>query len=189
MLKRMACLNPLNKIGRVVADPPVESLPNQELLALCDATLDAAGQEELSALLADLREGTLATSQRARLEELMAGYRRGLVLKARALTAAGRPDVGLSGLQSSKLLRRKIRQRRVRPLDVLEPQRRIESVQDDLGRQFDQRPIDRGGVLAGNQHGCPFVAHLSNDPDKSLHQIAILDVLMGFVSSVVKFSS
>ena len=75
-------------IGRVVADPPVESLPDGELLALCDATLDAARQEELSALLSDLREGTLATSQRARLEEFMAGYRRGLVLKARALSEA-----------------------------------------------------------------------------------------------------
>ena len=75
-------------IGRVVADPPVESLPDGELLALCDATLDAARQEEFSALLADLREDSLATSQRARLEELMAGYRRGLVLKARALSAA-----------------------------------------------------------------------------------------------------
>jgi hypothetical protein len=75
-------------IGRAVADPPVESLPDGDLLALCDATLDAARQEELSSLLADLREGTLATLQRARLEELMAGYRRGLVLKARALTEA-----------------------------------------------------------------------------------------------------
>jgi hypothetical protein len=27
-------------IGRMVADPPVESLPDGELLALCDATLD-----------------------------------------------------------------------------------------------------------------------------------------------------
>jgi hypothetical protein len=75
-------------ISRMVADPPVESLPDGELLALCDATLDAVRQEELSALLAELREGTLATSQRARLEELMAGYRRGLVLKARALSEA-----------------------------------------------------------------------------------------------------
>ncbi len=75
-------------ISRMVADPPVESLPDGELLALCDATLDTARQEELSALLADLREDTLAASQRARLEELMAGYRRGLVLKARALTEA-----------------------------------------------------------------------------------------------------
>ena len=75
-------------IGRAVADPPLGSLPDGELLALCDATLDAPRQEELSALLAELREGTLATSQRARLEELMAEYRRGLVLKARALTGA-----------------------------------------------------------------------------------------------------
>jgi hypothetical protein len=75
-------------IGRAVADPPVESLPDAELLALCDATLDAARQEELSTSLADLREGTLGASQRARLEELMAEYRRGLVLKARALREA-----------------------------------------------------------------------------------------------------
>ena len=50
-------------IGRAVADPPLGSLPDGELLALCDATLDAPRQEELSALLAELREGTLATSQ------------------------------------------------------------------------------------------------------------------------------
>ncbi len=75
-------------IGRAVADPPVEFLPDGELLAFCDATLDGVRQEELSVLLADLREGTLAISQRVRLEELMAGYRRGLVLKARALSEA-----------------------------------------------------------------------------------------------------
>ena len=48
-------------IGRAVADPPVEFLPDGELLAFCDATLDGVRQEELSVLLADLREGTLAT--------------------------------------------------------------------------------------------------------------------------------
>ena len=78
----------LEWIDRAVADPPVESLPDAELLALCDANLDAASQEELSTLLADLREGTLAASQQSRLEILMAGYRRGLVLKARALREA-----------------------------------------------------------------------------------------------------
>ena len=75
-------------IGRAVTDPPVESLPDSEVLALCDAAWDAARQEELSASLADLREGALAVSQRARLDELMAGYRRGLVLKARAWAEA-----------------------------------------------------------------------------------------------------
>jgi hypothetical protein len=75
-------------IGRAVADPPVESLPDGELLALCDATLNTAEQEDLSNLLTSLREGILAASERARLEQLMAGYRRGLVRKARALTEA-----------------------------------------------------------------------------------------------------
>ena len=75
-------------IGRGVACPQVEFLPDGELLAFCDATLDGVRQEEMSVLLADLREGTLAIWQRIRLEELMAGYRRGLVLKARALSEA-----------------------------------------------------------------------------------------------------
>jgi hypothetical protein len=78
----------LDWIGRAVADPPVESLGDAELLALCDANLDPASQAELSSLLADLREGTLAASQQARLDQLMTGYRRGLVLKARALREA-----------------------------------------------------------------------------------------------------
>jgi hypothetical protein len=75
-------------IGRAVAEPPVESLSDGELLALCDAVLDAAEQEELSRLLTALREGTLVGPEQARLEQLMGGYRRGLVLKARALREA-----------------------------------------------------------------------------------------------------
>jgi len=78
----------LEWIGRAVENPPVESLPDSELLALCDAKLDAAPQAELSTLLTDHREGALAASQQARLDELMAVYRRGLVLKARALKEA-----------------------------------------------------------------------------------------------------
>ncbi len=88
----------LEWIGRAVADPPVESLPDAELLALCDANLEAGPQAELSELLEDLREGTLAASQQSRLDDLMAGYRRGLVLKARALREAVsrglRPELG-----------------------------------------------------------------------------------------------
>jgi hypothetical protein len=38
----------------------------------------------LSDLLAEAREDTLNTARRARLDDLMAGYRRGLVLKSRA---------------------------------------------------------------------------------------------------------
>ncbi len=55
---------------------------------LCDATIEASAQEELSGLLADAREGVLDAAGRARLDGLMADYRRGLVLKARAWNEA-----------------------------------------------------------------------------------------------------
>ena len=75
-------------IGRAVDNPPVESLPDAELIVLCDSELDDATQMELSALLDELREGTIPASVQPRLDELMSDYRRGLVLKARALKEA-----------------------------------------------------------------------------------------------------
>jgi hypothetical protein len=71
-------------IRRAVTEPEVEALPDDEVLRLCEATLDPGDQEELGGLLADSREGCLVATGQARLEELMADYRRGLVLKARA---------------------------------------------------------------------------------------------------------
>jgi predicted transcriptional regulator len=71
-------------ISQVISEPDVEALPDDELLRLCDATLEAGEQEELSGRLAEAREGTLDVAGRARLDDLMAHYRRGLVLKARA---------------------------------------------------------------------------------------------------------
>jgi hypothetical protein len=71
-------------ISQAVSEWDVESLPNDELLKLCDATLGADEQEELSNGLADARDGLLDAAGRARLDVLMARYRRGLVLKARA---------------------------------------------------------------------------------------------------------
>jgi hypothetical protein len=75
-------------IGRTVANPPLESLSDARLLDLCDAALDSAQQEELSDLLAGMREGQLSETEQSRLEQLMAVYRRGLVLKAKALKEA-----------------------------------------------------------------------------------------------------
>ena len=75
-------------IERAVADPPVESLPDAELLALCDSQLSAAEQEELSELLALNRESKLGPADRPRLDRLLAAYRRGLVVKGRALKEA-----------------------------------------------------------------------------------------------------
>ena len=71
-------------ISQAVTEPAIESLPNAEVLALCDAALDAAQQDQLSALLARLREGELSDADRPRLDQLMATYRRGLIAKARA---------------------------------------------------------------------------------------------------------
>lgn len=75
-------------IGRGVADAPVETLPDAEVLALCDSRLPDADQAELSHLLAGNREGTLAPADRGRLDALLGAYRRGLVLKARAVKEA-----------------------------------------------------------------------------------------------------
>lgn len=77
-------------LRRAVEDPAVESLPDESLLALCDAALGAADQEHLSTLLAGHREGTLSVEETARLDRLMADYRRGLVMKARAVNEAVR---------------------------------------------------------------------------------------------------
>ena len=67
-----------------VAEPEVKTLSDAELLRLCDSTMEAEDQQELSDRLADAREGRLDEAGRTRLDELMAHYRRGLVLKARA---------------------------------------------------------------------------------------------------------
>jgi hypothetical protein len=78
----------LDWIRQAIAEPEVESLSDEDVLRLCDLTLDDARQEELSDLLAMVRQDGLATTDRERLDHLMAAYRRGLVLKARALKEA-----------------------------------------------------------------------------------------------------
>jgi hypothetical protein len=49
----------LDWIGQAVAEPAVGALSDEALLALCDARLDDARQEELSELLDQQREGAL----------------------------------------------------------------------------------------------------------------------------------
>jgi predicted transcriptional regulator len=71
-------------IARAVAEPTVEILSDDELLAWCDTCLDDPRQTELSTLLAHYREGRSDATARDRLDALLAEYRRGLVLKARA---------------------------------------------------------------------------------------------------------
>ena len=75
-------------LDRAGGEPPVEQLPDEAVLALCDSQMEAGQQEELSDLLARNREGPLQGEERSRLDTLMQLYRRGLVRKARALKTA-----------------------------------------------------------------------------------------------------
>lgn len=77
-------------IDHLAADPPVETLPNEEILALCRSELGERQQDELSDLLARQREQALTDGDQLRLDELMGVYRRGLVRKAQALQVAVR---------------------------------------------------------------------------------------------------
>ncbi|HSH77818.1 MAG TPA: hypothetical protein VLA19_04710 [Herpetosiphonaceae bacterium] len=75
-------------LDRLVADMPVEALPDDQVLALRDARIPDEQQAELSELLAQQREGLLDSAGRVRLHELLEIYRRALVRKARALQVA-----------------------------------------------------------------------------------------------------
>jgi hypothetical protein len=75
-------------IRRAGAEPVLELLPDEELLAVCDSHPDEAQQEELSDLLDRNREGGLSDPERERMDQLMRSYRAALVRKAQALKVA-----------------------------------------------------------------------------------------------------
>ncbi len=78
----------LDWLDRSAEDLPVEMLPDEQVLLLAGSQLAPDTQQELSALLALNREGTLSARQHVRLDELMKDYRHGLVRKAQALQTA-----------------------------------------------------------------------------------------------------
>jgi hypothetical protein len=75
-------------IERAASESSVEALPDDQLLTLCGAEMDAKQQQELGTLLAAQREGKLSNVDRGQLDDLMKIYRRGLVRKAQALQVA-----------------------------------------------------------------------------------------------------
>jgi hypothetical protein len=75
-------------IRRAGAEPVLELLTDEELLATCDSQPSSEQEDELSELLERNREGVLSSSERDRLEDLMRGYRAGLVRKAQAVKVA-----------------------------------------------------------------------------------------------------
>ena len=78
----------LNGLDRVSTELPVESLPDDWVLALCDMQMEPEQQEALSDFLDRNREGQLNHEEANQLNELMQVYRDGLVRKARALKVA-----------------------------------------------------------------------------------------------------
>jgi predicted transcriptional regulator len=73
-------------IDRAITELPIESLPDDQVLALCDLQMES--QAILSDLLAQNQEGKLNDSEKIKLDELIQVYRGGLVRKARALKVA-----------------------------------------------------------------------------------------------------
>ena len=75
-------------LRRAGAEPILESLPDEDLLAVCDSEMDPGQEEELSELLERNQEGTLTTAERDRLDDLMRTYRVALARKAQAIKVA-----------------------------------------------------------------------------------------------------
>lgn len=73
-------------LGRAAADAPVEVLPDADVLELAQSRLADDDQAALTDLLG--RQAELTGPERERLDGLLATYRRGLVLKARAVKEA-----------------------------------------------------------------------------------------------------
>ncbi|TAF10514.1 MAG: hypothetical protein EAZ77_03030 [Nostocales cyanobacterium] len=78
----------LEWIDRASHELPVESLPDEQVLTLCDLQMETQQQEVVSDLLARQREEQLNDTENSQLDELMQVYRRGLVRKAKALKVA-----------------------------------------------------------------------------------------------------
>ncbi len=72
-------------LDRAITDLPIESLPDAQVLALCDSQLSHEQQTTLSEFLSRNQEGNLGEAETRQLDELMQVYRAGLVRKARAL--------------------------------------------------------------------------------------------------------
>jgi hypothetical protein len=75
-------------IDRAVNDVPIESLPNEQILALCNLQMSAQQQDIFSDLQARSREEQLNQQETNQLNELMQIYRCGLVQKAQAINVA-----------------------------------------------------------------------------------------------------
>ncbi|MGB7085881.1 MAG: hypothetical protein WBD47_10030 [Phormidesmis sp.] len=67
---------------------PVETLPDSQILALCNMQLDEQQQATLNTLTEKQREEEITPAESQELQFLMGLYRRGLLRKAKALKVA-----------------------------------------------------------------------------------------------------
>lgn len=75
-------------INHAINELPLESLPDEQVLALCELQMDSKKQLLLSDLLSRNREGKINDYEVGQLDELMQIYRQGMVNKARAWKVA-----------------------------------------------------------------------------------------------------
>ncbi len=75
-------------LERTAGALPIESLSDEQVLALRDLRLDDAQQAELSDLLERQREDMITGVEHARLAALLELYQQGMLQKARALKVA-----------------------------------------------------------------------------------------------------
>ena len=75
-------------IDEYADDVPVESLSDEQVLALCDFEMSPMGQYELRQLLVYHRERPLTEDEDMRLDRLLQTYRKGIVRKAKAVQVA-----------------------------------------------------------------------------------------------------
>ncbi|NJL81960.1 MAG: hypothetical protein HC890_01380 [Chloroflexaceae bacterium] len=78
----------IDLIDQAIDNIPLEFLPDEQILALCDRQMEANDQAQLSELLAQQREGDLSSDEQQKLDSLMEIYRQGLIEKARATQIA-----------------------------------------------------------------------------------------------------
>lgn len=77
-----------NWLEKMIAELPVDELPDDEVLALAGLKLTREQEARLSKLLTQNREGTLDAAGQRELDELMHLYEHGLLRKSQALRVA-----------------------------------------------------------------------------------------------------
>ncbi len=75
-------------IERTINDIPIEALPDEQVLALCNLQMGGQQQKVFSDLQARNSEGLLNAQETKKLNELMQVYRHGSVRKAKAMQVA-----------------------------------------------------------------------------------------------------